>query len=327
MGSGQNIQLKESEIKQIIYDYTILKLSTRQIAKKFNIKCHKSIKNILNKNNIKIRSQKEAAKLSETKFTENEINLILKLYENPEIGITELGKNFNHDPQTIKKLLCKYSVYNADKFDNFLINKFNIIDSEEKAYWLGFLAADGNLSKKQLTLLLAEKDKNHLLKFKKFINVDYKVSKKITTLKNKKFVGYRYSVSSIKFIESLFKHNLYPNKSATISIPPTIPYNLLNHYIRGIFDGDGSYYIKKTNNQITFSIISSFEMCSQIQNILIDKCNVSKNKLYIKNNKLYCYLTYVGNNQNKRIYNYIYNNSNIFLERKRNVFINHYSFI
>lgn len=55
-----------------------------------------------------------------------------------------------------------------------IIKNFEKIDNEEKAYWLGFLYADGNVSLKEdkIELSLAEKDLNHIKKFKNFIGLE-----------------------------------------------------------------------------------------------------------------------------------------------------------
>lgn len=327
MPSGHKLQLSDEQIKQMIIDYTINNYSARMLAKKNNIKCQKSVTQILNKNGIKTRTHKESLKLFEIQFSKEEELQIIQQYKNPEVGLSDLSKLTNHDPKTIKKLLQKYHVYDSFKFDKYLINKFNLIDTEEKAYWLGFLAADGSVSKKQLTLLLADKDKEHLLKFKNFIGVDYKIGKRQTTLNNKKFIGWSYSVSSTEFVKSLKKHNLYPNKSFTIEIPNTIPKLLIHHYIRGLFDGDGS--IVNSNNRLLFSITSSKNMCEQVQDVLIKNCSLSKNKLKIftskKTQQKYSAISYCGNKQNKIIYNFLYKDAAIFLQRKYNIFKNKFT--
>ena len=48
---------------------------------------------------------------------------------------------------------------------------FDTIDSEEKAYWLGFIYADGWISDANncFTLTLQQRDVEHLLKFNEFI--------------------------------------------------------------------------------------------------------------------------------------------------------------
>lgn len=323
MPSGYKLQLSNKEIKQIIHEYTKEKMSARAIAKKHNIKCHKSIIKLLENQNIYTRDHKQSTKLFEVEFTPKQKKYILEQYEKPKTNLTDLSKELGHSPKTIQKFLKKQGVYDRFKFDKYLINKFDIIDTEEQAYWLGFLAADGSVSKKQLTLLLAEKDLQHLLKFKNFIGADYSIRKIITKLNNKEFIGYAYSISSTKFVASIKKHNVYPKKSFTVKIPNTIPDPLLNHYIRGVFDGDGSVWVNK-NNQINISIISSCEMCNQIQNILHEKCltNMTKQELFTsKNTNLhYAAIKYCGNHQTKRIFEFLYKDATIFLERKKDVF-------
>lgn len=313
--------ISNTETLQIIHEYENGK-SLRDLAKKYNFKCHKSITKILKNNNIKIRCLKQIA--NSKKFTKDEIDKISFLYKNPAITIIKIARIFKCDTKTIKRQLIKLNLYDKDKYDKHLINKFDIIDNEEKAYWLGFLAADAYISNKQLSLRLAEKDKDHLLKFKEYIGIDYKLSKVKTKLNNKIYFGFEYRISSAKFVQSLIKHGLIPKKSSNLTTPKTIPNELIRHYIRGIIDGDGCYSI--SNNKMNFSLISSINVCEDIQNILIKYCSVSKTKLQIKNFNIgkMAYLKYSGNKQILRIMNYLYNNSNIYLNRKKNLLDNFY---
>jgi len=314
MPSGIKLNLTQEEINQIIIDYN-QGVSSRELANKYNIKCSKSIIKILLNNNVKCRSKKESYK--RRIFSEEEKIILINEYKKIDSTMTDLAKIVNVDKKLIKKFLIENNIYNPMKFDNYLINKFNIIDTEEKAYWLGFLAADGSVSKKQLSLQLGEKDLEHLLKFKEFIGIDYKIRRRITKLNNKEFIGYRYTISSSKFVRSLLNHNIYPNKGATINIPETIPNNLIHHYIRGLFDGDGCITKRK---QLSFSIASSYRMCEQIQEILIKNCNLRKTKLEI--HEKHSYIHYCGNIQNKRIYYFLYQDATIFLKRKKIIFEN-----
>ena len=81
------------------------------------------------------------------------------------------------------------------------IRNFEIIDTEEKAYWLGFLYADGSVSStdNRIELGLAEKDLNHIEKFKEFIGVPNKISYRPQTK------SYRYMFKSIPCKEDLIK--------------------------------------------------------------------------------------------------------------------------
>ena len=59
---------------------------------------------------------------------------------------------------------------------NFDENFFDKIDTEEKAYWLGFIYADGAIFKRTLSIRLSTKDIHHLEKFKKILNTDAAIS-------------------------------------------------------------------------------------------------------------------------------------------------------
>ena len=100
----------------------------------------------------------------------------------------------------------------ASRKHHFNENYFEKIDTEDRAYWLGFLYADGNVSygkdkngnKKGCTVevTLSEKDKSHLYKFLKCLNADfnYPLEKRIVHLNDKKFVSYRVSLNSVKWV-------------------------------------------------------------------------------------------------------------------------------
>ena len=117
------------------------------------------------------------------------------------------------------------------------IRNFEIIDTEEKAYWLGFLYADGSVSStdNRIELGLAEKDLNHIEKFKEFIGIPNKISYRPQTK------SYRYSFKSIPCKEDLIKHGCVPKKSLILKFPTEeqVPEHLIRHFIRGYFDGDG----------------------------------------------------------------------------------------
>jgi hypothetical protein len=296
-------------------------VSAYQLAKQYGFKCSKSITKILNDNSIDTRTRSQSAKLNAIKFSNEDTNTILAMNADPFLTTNDIARKLDVDPATIKKRLIALGNYNTTKYDQYLIDKFDNITTEVQAYWIGFLAADGSLSKNQLALQLAEADLDHLLKFKDFIGVDYTVSKSITNLNGKLHIGYRYVVSSLGFIQSLAKHQLVPNKSLTLRFPTTIPPHLIRHYIRGLIDGDGSFWIDQTN-KLYFSLVSTSEVCKEVQRYLMQSCDVKETKLEEKTadiGKKYYYLKYCGSVQCSKIAHYLYDGATIFLERKKNL--------
>lgn len=116
-------------------------------------------------------------------------------YINSGLNLTEIAKIYNISGPQITRLLKKYNFTIPNKFNEHV---FDVIDTEEKAYWLGFIYADGNVSKagdKQIysfEISLKEDDYNHLMKFNKF--VEFKgnnIKRKIVKLNNKEYIAFR----------------------------------------------------------------------------------------------------------------------------------------
>ena len=124
-------------------------------------------------------------------------------------------------------------------------NYFSSIDSESKAYWLGFIQTDGYLltNIKGVGIALAEKDAGHLEKFKSDIEATYPI-------KVYQGSGYSHSnyariiVRSEQMWNDLNNIGVTPKKTKTTT-PIKISQDLERHYVRGLMDGDGSIKISK----------------------------------------------------------------------------------
>lgn len=145
--------------------------------------------------------------------------------------------------KTIEKYLKNNNLWTGHKFMLKYFNEFffDAIDTEEKAYWLGFIYADGYLAKPStIGIELKETDKEHLEKFKTAIQAehDVKIYHKNSTFRpqdNARFVVasqhmFAILLSYFKSIDKTFKGEFPKLKDTT----------LIRHLIRGFFDGDGS---------------------------------------------------------------------------------------
>lgn len=117
------------------------------------------------------------------------------------------------------------------------VHYFRDIDTEEKAYWLGFVAADGNVNTRLFQMRLAARDGSHLELFRKCLSAE-------TPVTYSAHEGRRYANITITrpdFVRHLNAHGIHPRKSWNLT-PWHGPPELLRHYWRGFFDGDGSIY-------------------------------------------------------------------------------------
>jgi len=205
---------------------------------------------------------------------------IIKGYEDGE-SCSSLSKQYPVSRATISKYLKKNGIVVINKQNQQLGLKKNIfskIDTEEKAYWLGFLYADGYVSPtgNKINLTLKESDKTHIENFKKFLGSDCKITYR------SKLNAYRLSIRCKQISQDLISLGCVPNKTWSINSIPNIPKNLKIDFIRGYFDGDGCITFGNTNKEgkrsLVINIVSNKYMLDAICNFLNEKRNYSKKK-------------------------------------------------
>lgn len=162
---------------------------------------------------------------------------------------------------------------------------FDVIDSSEKAYWLGFIAADGYVIDNdkagtwELGIELSTTDYLHLNQFKEAIGSDQDVRtrKKRSFLHrgiDKVYESCFVRLYSKQLVHSLKKYGIIQNKTNVLSFP-NLPSEYIWDYIRGYFDGDGSIfqhtitskYGKNTYVNVSFTC-NCFEYLSSLKDFL-----------------------------------------------------------
>ena len=194
---------------------------------------------------------------------------------------------------------------------------FNNIDNEEKAYWLGFIAADGCIYKMsktayRLQINLSLIDINHLQKFNECIESDYSITTKningsdTCTLK----------IACKQLTDGLMLHGITPKKSLTIKMPE-LENELYRHFIRGYFDGDGciTYNFDYLYPKIAFSIVGGEPMLLSINDKMGQDLSI-----YTCNHSSALTLTTARRDKIIAIYHYLYDDSTIYLDRKKEKF-------
>lgn len=192
--------------------------------------------------------------------------------------------------------------FNHDFFQN--------IDSETKAYWLGFMMADGCVSmthSPKIVIRLCKKDGHHLQLWHDTIDSCVPLCWSTKSVQSQHY--------SLKMCEDLIDLGCTPKKSLTLSFPE-IEKSLLHHFVRGYFDGDGcaSLHNKKQKTpqcRITFVGTESFlKKLSEI--VCID------NKLHFAGKARSLQIN--GNKKICKIVSWMYQDAKIYLKRKREVF-------
>lgn len=246
----------------------------------------------------------------------DKIEQIIQVYTSG-ISSKNIAKKFGIDPATVRNHLKRQNQKIRKQGTQYVFNQnyFQQIDSEEKAYWLGFLLADGCVIQNRLCLELCIKDILHLEKFKKAIQANHPIKK---SRKN----CARIEVSSSILLCECEQFGLINKKTKTCKFPQ-IPHNFERHCMRGIFEGDGWFVRRnptKTRRaywEMGFSS-GSKEMISFIhswcKNQIGKECGylIERNR---ENGSVY-QLTFGGNKIVNKLVTIIYDESTIYLERK-----------
>ena len=223
-----------------------------------------------------------------------------------------IGKK--RDPESVKRSaqgLRKYSC-NDSYFEN--------IDTPDKAYWMGFIAADGCLTgtdnRKLLVISLGKLDEKHLEKFLEAIESNHIV------YQFRKVNQCGITVNSPKMYSDLLSHGITPRKSKTLKYPTGLPTEFNRDFIRGYFDGDGSFTTRMVSLIPRFSLYSgSKPVLESVLKVLDDDLSFSFPYKVTKNRDNYT--IDIGAKKNvMKIYNYFYNDRNTYLTRKKDKIIN-----
>jgi hypothetical protein len=262
---------------------------------------------------------------------------IENLYKNENYNFIDIGRKLNRYESTIRRYLN--SLGYVAKSQSELQRKYPIqedffdeVDTEEKAYVLGLLYADGynNTNKNDVCISLKEDDVEILNKITKIIQPTkplfyLDMSPENRGMKNSKN-QYRLTINNKHISQRLVELGCGKAKTSVIKFPnlKQVPANLTHHFTRGYFDGDGSISKGKYPK---IDIVSTPEFLIGLQQFINKNININVTKLnwnrkYIEAN--ICSLQIGGRLQCIRFMEWLYQDATIYLERKKKVFNEYY---
>ena len=202
------------------------------------------------------------------------------------------------------------------KFKKHTVNEefFNELN-ENSSYILGYIFADGNVNWNTekgyycMTITASEKDKEHLERIRAILESTKPL------LYSEKTRSYRLIVNNKKMCQKLIDLGVIPRKSLTVKFP-YIPEQYIKHFIRGVIDGDGSvnYFDRKRSPYFSIRIYSgSKRFLKKLVVTIRNAINIGGNIRKVGNNT---YGVVYSCSRGKKLAEYVYLNSNIYLKRK-----------
>lgn len=266
--------------------------------------------------------------MSGNKLTEQQKVEIVQKYNTGEYSCNQLAKEYLCTTPNISYILKKRGIV-VKSVKNKLINKyscnenyFDNIDNERKAYWLGFLYADGSVCgsarKEHISFVLQERDKYIIEEFAKDIQSNHP----ITFLPKKKESHQNHNgiyIYSTYLCKSLTKQGCYANKTYTLKFPTEeqVPSDLIHHFIRGMWDGDGhvSFYLNNGKMITHNKLVGTIDICLHIQCILV-KNNIDCFVQWDKRTNKQIREIIVKQNSLIKFKQFLYKDATFYLKRK-----------
>lgn len=304
--------LKTDDYRDEIIDmYCNKRMTTVEIGKELGF-CDSTVGRFLRRNNIPIvYSQRNKI------LTNEQEKDICARYKNGETTI-EIGNKYNLCDRTVAKILRKNNVALRKAIRRSQITRhdyFEIIDSKEKAYFLGWMISDGSIVKPKtrpdrsriISLELKSDDRYILEMFAKQLGALPDIVK---DFKKRSHSHIRFA--SEKMAEDLSNYGVVVRKTMANKLP-VLSNDLMSHMIRGYFDGNGTISIDK-RGIAHFGFYGSEEVCTQIRDILAKELGFNRNKV----SKSTCFhVWYGGNGVALKLFNYLYKDCDVFyLKRK-----------
>lgn len=313
------INLNKKDIEKIINMYENDKYKLNDIADFYKVS-RSFITRILKKNGVKIKHNKDYNSIL-VKLTEKQIDKIILLYTNDKLNLRQISLQFKVSETSIFNLLKHKNIKLRDRENcnrKYIINEnyFEIINTSDKAYFLGFIYADGNLYKNTLQIKIAKQDIEILEKFREEIILSGGNPIKFYNGKTENHCD----LSSIRVISSKIKRDLInlgctPNKSLSLRFPSVdiLPAELMRDFLRGYFDGDGCFFTNGTNH--AFTIVCSKFFAPELKSFL-EGLEIYSQKLKVYKNSML--LTITGKSNLFKLRDYLYKDKDCFcLKRKK----------
>lgn len=276
---------------------------------------------------------KEKPNYNEIIFTDEQENQIIDMYLNQNMSTVKIGKMFGCTHKPILKVLERHNIPRTGvgqrkyKLDE---HYFDVIDTPNKAYILGFLYADGNnsMEKQTIKMALEESDINILETIRNELNSE----KPLVYVDNSKYKRNGYTSKNQWYLEFHSKHmcevlndiGMIPNKSLKLEFP-NIQENLYSHFIRGYFDGDGSIYKHCKLNSATLTITSTESFCKKLKEICEKELGIYCGIYDASNHNGITKVFSIGcKNSCKILLDWLYTDAEMYLQRKYDRYISYF---
>lgn len=265
---------------------------------------------------------------SKRKLSITEEYEVIKLYQIGKFSTRAIGRVYDYASHApIIGILKRHNIKQRPPSERNRLYKlnphvFDKIDNELAAYWLGFAYADGCVHKRTFQVSLKASDEIQLIKLKEFLESESPIKHvKVGSGKtNKKYKQVLLSVTDKHLTDQLRKLGVIVGRGNFAGYIYNIESNMYQHWIRGLFDGDGSFHSYKPGT----SFVGGYILLHFIRAVFAEEIGRNPNiKIHKHPTANIWELRYMGRPQSQTIAKWLYKDATIWLDRKRQIVENY----
>lgn len=250
-----------------------------------------------------------------------DVSVMYSVYQSG-ISLREVAKRFGYKSEnSISKIFKNNGLEVRTKagiVDTLNHNYFEKIDSEKKAYILGLLLADGNITirEKSQAAIRIELKKDDLQTLE-LIKMEFNTQNSIAPSRD----CYRIAVHSDKMSKDLSRYSIFPNKTGKKFLPiDKIEERYRSHFIRGFFDGNGwvtnTFHtlrgIKYPSTAIGFA--DGEQILLQLREFMENKLQLTHVSVHVRDG--YSMLIYSSKRDVEKLKKFLYREATVYMQRK-----------
>lgn len=319
------IKLSKKQELQII-NYYIEGKTVTEIRNLLGIKWIQPITNALKRNNLGDFISTKRKTLN----TEETIRKIVEL-RRAGLNVLQIANKMGFYHQLIQNILKREGEYvkkeQVPKRKYTIENDyFEELNTSIKCYIVGFICADGYLSKNSIEIVVSIKDIDILEKVKTALSSNteiryYNSKNPYRSIKTKEFCEMcKLKICSKKLVDHLKFIPSNKTYSLNSSVMDYIPEKFYRDFLRGYFDGDGNVSYGKTYSS---GIKYNINVCGNKEFLegTFNKCFPSSNKMYFMKNSKQCWVWKLsGKSKVEEFLEYLYKDADIYLDRKFEIY-------
>lgn len=243
------------------------------------------------------------------------ISEIIKKYSKGS-SLNKLAREYRVNNTRIKSLLLDNSVQLKTQGGQRRLaideDFFESVDTEEKAYWVGFILADGcvrqdKTGRWQFSLTLQGADVGHLKKLRAALGSEHAIIFSRSDC--------IFSISSKKLCHDLINIGIIPNKTYT-GKPALVPGSLKSHYFRGLIDGDGCISLNRAGMAYSLRLFGTYAILHDFSSF----CGRKGKHIYKKKNQSGYEFRLTDKKVVLQTLEILYGDCSVYLDRKHAIY-------